>query len=175
MIPRFIVRNITTETLTVLKSIGYQCRENPVPTDVLIIGGSITQAPSVGKNPLTVNLDLVKANGNGAIINQATMHWNWLIEITAGRIRKAEVHFNGAIKEIEVTKLGVLIDGFVVPIVEFIRLAKYLKHETTECPQIATHKPVPAKVAGKLTIGCADYSLADFDKIMAAYNSLTKP
>lgn len=167
MIPRFIVRNITASTLMVLEGMGYSCKENPVPKDVLLIGTSILYAPMGAKNPLIVNFDESKTNGNGVIIEQAKLHLKWHKETST------YVTLVGPDKPIEINRLGVLIDSFVVPIVKFQELAGILgKKLEIPYPQIASHKPVPAKVEGKLTIGCADYSLADFDKIMAAYNSL---
>lgn len=164
MIPRFIVRNITVSTIMVLEGMGYSCRENPVPEDVLLIGTSILYAPVAAKNPLIVNFDESKANGNGVIIKQAKLHLKWNKEMPLSiELEKAKVQVN---------KFGVLIDSFVVSIATFLELAAIFKQElVAPYPFIASHKPVPAK-GDKLTIGCADYSLVDFNKIMAAYNSL---
>lgn len=170
MRPRFIIRNIDAATLKVLEIAGYLCRENPVPKDVLVISGSIIQAPPPGKNPLVVVYNLARANGNGDIVLQAILHLKWQKEAMS---KGLEIRVLNDKATVHITTLGVLIDNFVVPMEEFIRLAAALKNKVfTNLPKIASHLPVPAQAEGTMTIGCADYTLADFDKIMEAYNSL---
>ncbi len=174
MIPRFIIRNCDNIILNLLKEVGYTCKENPIPRDVLVIGNSIVQAAPAGKNPLTVVYTITHGTDIAGIINQAILHRNWQRETMEGKF--VNVTLDGLLKPITVTQLGVLIDSFVVPISNFVQLAASLKDGVLVQPlPIATHIPVQAKVKkDALTIGCADYTLADFDKIMSAYNSLLK-
>lgn len=174
MIPRFIIRNVDGNIITLLKQLGYMFRENPVPSDVLVIGRSVIQAPPLDKNPLTVIFVNGKTNGNGVIIQQANLHWKWQDETMQGKF--INIKLDKA--TVTVTRFGVLIDSYVVPMQSFMELAHILKEKLiAPYPQIATHNPIPiakstGEPANKLTIGCADYSLDDFNKILGAYNSL---
>lgn len=172
MIPRFIVRDSDETLLKLLEEIGYTCMEDPIPKDILIIGSSILKAPPAKKNPLIVNIRLDNRIANAAdIVNQAILHSKWQREVQ--QVKHATVKVGSDKYSVTITRVGVMVDSFVVPMESFVRLAKYCTTGVLDAPlpKIATHLPVPKN--GGMTIGCADYTMRDFNVMLDVYNKLT--
>lgn len=167
MIPRFIVKNSIPALIKELTKLGYLCGENPVPEHILVIGNSICQATPPEKNQLICTYDFQR-DGADVILAQARLHQDWSIAMLGKGYKTVKVGTKNT--NVHITTVGILIDSFVVPVQVFERVHDLIN---VDFPGIVTHKPQFNHKAPFITIGCADYSLDDFNKIMREYNSLT--
>jgi hypothetical protein len=166
MIPRFIVRNAST-LIKVLTEMGFSMEESIPPTDILVLGTQILPAPTTEQNPLVRTF-----NGNKdpkGVILQARLQKNWQTSAD-----KTELQLGASGKgKVLVTKLGVLIDQFIIPIEDFQNFRKTWKEMKN--PLIASHEPLIDPTVPFMVVGCDKYSLNDLDQIISAYDKLLEP
>lgn len=174
MIPRFIIKNYTDDILLALKNFGYSYTESSHPESLLVIGKSILKAPAEEKNQLIKIYDCSKFSPyvvtdkeplKNEILYQAFIHMRWQ---EAGK--PVEVIVSNKKLPVHVTNVGVLIDSFVVGIYTFKSALHSFRNFNP--PSIVTHKPVIKPDVYFLTVGCAEYSLNDMQKIVDAFSSL---
>ena len=169
MIPRFIVKNSSADLISKLIDQGYSCNENPVPEHILVIGNSIVQAPSSEKNELIRCYNLQTDNIN-VVFNQAKLHIDWQSSMVKKGYKTAII--GTKLTQVFISEYGVLIDSFVIPILVFEDLVRRVKGIIGPLT-LVTHEPKINPKVPFVTIGCADYSIDDFNKIMQAYTALT--
>lgn len=166
MIPRFIVRNIDKSLLDAIIAEGLKYEESMMPPDIMVIGDRVIKAPSSENNPLIRTFDGSRNENLGPILAQAKLHYYWnakteKVELALGTDEKGKV---------TVTRLGVLIDSFLIPIELFRKFHRDLLEIRN--PFIASHPSVINPAVRFMTIGCADYSLQDLEAIINTYNKL---
>lgn len=167
MIPRFIVRN-AENIIKALIQIGYEYRDSTVLKDILVIGNVIQPAPIEEQEKVRLIRSFDGVKDVKEIILQAMLQSKW-----RATTQKLTVIIGTKDVGVQVTRLAVLIDSFLIPIEIFRSIQKQLKDFKT--PFLAAHVPLINPEVRFITVGCADYSLNDLDQIIAAHESLTKP
>lgn len=168
MIPRFIIRN-AEKIVPALQQLGYELRDSIIPKDVLVIGNAIQSAPLEEQEKARL---IRSYDGNlhvKDIIDQAKLQLRW--QNVAGD--KTQVVVGTKDVGITVTRLGILIDSFLIPIDQFKGFRRMLAG--LNYPGLASHTPMINPSIRFMTVGCADYSLDDLDQIIAAYDKLLEP
>lgn len=174
MIPRFVIKNITPALLERLTAMDYTPQENPMPKDILVLGTNLMKAPVPEKNPLLKVFDMKQptyvmdmAAQVRDILEIAVIQKKW----TNNTIKEELLLGLPANGKVTVTMLGIMIDSCIITIEKFheLRIAML----SFRSPLVASHAPSINPKVAFLTVGCADYSLDDIDKIIHTFEVLT--
>lgn len=166
MIPRFIIRNVTSNLVTKLTDMGYEAVDGNIIGDALVLGRHImNNPPERNDNPLLKRFDA--RHHEKEILDLAQLQIRW--QATA---KKVELMLGDPKQgKVVITKLGVLIDSCLVPITQFHQLEQQLLG--FKSPFIVTHDPIIDKKKPFLVVGCATYSMEDISTILTTYYSLS--
>ncbi len=173
MIPRFIIKNIPQDVVTSLQKLGYTCGENTMPKDVLVLGTNLLQAPPLESSPLLKVYDFTDvtyimeiARMRNDIFTLADIQRRW----TNNTIKTELVLGDPPRGKVTITTYGVMIDSCIIPIEKFEETLTIVRNFKSTF--IASHKPLINPERPFITVGCADYSIKDIEKIITTYKSL---
>jgi len=162
MIPRFTVNNILADVMDEFIKMGYKCSLATIPNNVMLIGDGIIPALPPEKNALLKVVDCLA--GRQLVLSMAATQLAW------PATKKVTIPLGTQQIEVQVSTSGVLIDSCIVPIRLFTELEESVNN--LKSPFIVSHTPIINPKVRFMTIGCADYSVEDLNKILNAYKQL---
>jgi hypothetical protein len=166
MIPRVLIYHPTTKVLQLLGSLGYTSAEDVHGAPYISLQGS-----TLNPYPVPVPGDKTSVLDGADLETVRETAVALLLTGTGGNSTTIKV--GTAHLDVQVTVSGVVIDGCFLPITALRRTVEQVK--TMVKPTLGNYGFHISATAPFMTIGCADYSLADYQAILVAQEELTKP